>query len=53
VSTKEFGSKAKRPPYSVLDNTRMRALGIDEFRPWQDALADFIAREQRGLRSAA
>lgn len=53
VSTQEFGAKAARPPYSVLDNTRMRALGIEEFRPWQQALADFIELERRELRSAA
>ena len=53
VTSKEFGAKAKRPAYSVLDNTRMRALGIAEFRPWQAALADFMQEEQRRLRSAA
>jgi dTDP-4-dehydrorhamnose reductase len=53
VTGQEYGAKAARPAYSVLDNMRMRALGIEEFRPWQHALADFIAREQRELRSAA
>jgi len=53
VTSKEYGAKAKRPAYSVLDNTRMRALGIAEFRPWQVALADFMHEEQRRLRSAA
>ncbi len=42
VSTEEFGSAARRPRYSVLDNSRMRALGIQEFRPWHEALADFL-----------
>ena len=53
VSTKEFGAKARRPAYSVLDNARMRALGLAEFRPWQEALAEFVAAERRGLESAA
>ena len=53
VTAQEYAAKAKRPTYSVLDNTRMRALGIEEFRPWQDALADFISGERRNLRSAA
>lgn len=53
VSSEEYGAKAERPAYSVLDNTRMRALGIEEFRPWQSALADFIREEQPRLRSAA
>ena len=46
VTSVEYGAKAQRPAYSVLDNTRMRALGIEEFRPWQSALADFIGEEQ-------
>jgi dTDP-4-dehydrorhamnose reductase len=53
LTTQEYGAKAKRPAYSVLDNARMGALGIAEFRPWQAALTDFLTQEQRGLRSAA
>ncbi len=41
-----FGAKARRPPYSVLDNARMRRFGIPEFRPWQDALADYMLRRK-------
>lgn len=37
-----FGAKARRPAYSVLDNCRMRAAGIAEFRPWQEALAEYM-----------
>ena len=33
--------KMRRPCYSVLANTRARALGIT-LRPWQDALADYL-----------
>jgi dTDP-4-dehydrorhamnose reductase len=53
VSTKEFRSKARRPAYSVLDNARMRALGIPEFRPWSEALAEFMRMERQRLESAA
>jgi dTDP-4-dehydrorhamnose reductase len=53
VTAEEYGAKAQRPAYSVLDNTRMRALGIEEFRPWQSALADYIKEEQPGIRIAA
>ena len=53
VTAREYAAKARRPAYSVLDNARMRALGIKEFRPWQHALADFIASERLNLRSAA
>ncbi len=41
-----FGAKARRPLYSVLDNARMRRFGIPEFRPWQDALADYMLRRK-------
>lgn len=53
VTAKEYAAKAKRPRYSVLDNTRMRALGIEDFRAWQQALADFMRHERFELRSAA
>jgi dTDP-4-dehydrorhamnose reductase len=53
VSSEEYGSKAQRPAFSVLDNTRMSALGIKEFRPWQSALAVYMREEQSRLRIAA
>ncbi len=53
VSTAEFAARARRPAYSVLDNTRMRALGLAEFRPWQEALAEFLTAERLGFESAA
>ena len=31
----------RRPPYSVLANTRARTLGI-ALRPWPEALADYL-----------
>jgi dTDP-4-dehydrorhamnose reductase len=34
--------KMRRPLYSVLANTRARALGI-RLRPWREALADYLA----------
>jgi dTDP-4-dehydrorhamnose reductase len=45
TDSKSFGAKARRPAYSVLDNYQMRAAGIAEFRPWQEALAEYV--EQR------
>jgi dTDP-4-dehydrorhamnose reductase len=35
----------RKPPYSVLANTRARALGIT-LRPWREALAAYFARVQ-------
>ena len=37
-----FGAKARRPAYSVLDNLAYRNAGFADFRPWQDALADYL-----------
>lgn len=44
TDSKTFGAKARRPGYSVLDNCAMRAAGIAEFRPWKEALADYMRR---------
>lgn len=38
----ESGSAAPRPPYSVLDNTRLRRLGIDLLPAWQEGLARYL-----------
>ena len=46
TDSKSFGAKARRPAYSVLDNCQMRAIGIEEFRPWSEALADYIHHRQ-------
>ena len=38
-----FGAPAMRPAYSVLDNTNLRLLDLDDMRDWRDALADYLA----------
>ena len=48
TDSKSFGAKARRPAYSVLDNCQMRAAGIAEFRPWQEALAEYVAQRKKG-----
>ena len=40
--TGDFGEKATRPAYSVLDNKHLRDLGLDLMRPWQEALAAYL-----------
>ena len=42
TTSHEFGAKAHRPPYSVLDNQHMRDIGIAEMRSWQEALAEHM-----------
>jgi len=42
VSSDEYPQKARRPRYSVLDNYHLRLLGMDDMRPWQKALRDYL-----------
>jgi dTDP-4-dehydrorhamnose reductase len=41
-TTAEFAAKATRPAYSVLDNRALRAAGFEDFRPWQEALTEYL-----------
>ncbi len=41
ISSAEYGAPARRPAYSVLDNSRLRGEGYADFRPWQEALAEY------------
>lgn len=42
ITSAQYPQKAKRPSFSVLDNYQLRLLGIDDMRPWQEALADYM-----------
>ena len=42
TTTKEFGAKADRPPYSVLTHRRLIDHGFEDLRPWVDALTDYL-----------
>ncbi|MBM3118913.1 MAG: dTDP-4-dehydrorhamnose reductase [Chloroflexi bacterium] len=42
ITSDQFPQKAKRPNYSVLDNYHLRLLGMDDMRPWQEALKDYL-----------
>jgi dTDP-4-dehydrorhamnose reductase len=43
VTAAEFGARAQRPAYSVLGHAHLAALGEDDLRPWDTALAAYIA----------
>ena len=42
ITSDQFPQKAPRPRYSVLDNSHLRLLGMDDMRPWQEALRDYM-----------
>ncbi len=42
VSSKEFVSPIRRPGYSVLDNFRLRSLGIDVMPGWKESLSHYF-----------
>jgi len=42
VTSDEYPQKARRPCFSVLDNYHLRLLGMDDMRPWQEALRDYM-----------
>jgi dTDP-4-dehydrorhamnose reductase len=46
VSSAEYAAPARRPPYSVLAHTRLRALGLADLRPWREALRAYLAERR-------
>ena len=37
-----YGARATRPAYSMLDNAKLRRLGLDDLRDWWDALKEYL-----------
>ncbi len=37
-----FRSPARRPAYSVLENARLKTLGMDDFKDWRDGLREYL-----------
>lgn len=44
IPTSAFPTPAKRPPYSVLDKSRIKSIFGIKIRPWQDALAESLSK---------
>lgn len=42
ITSDQYSQKARRPRFSILDNYHLRLLGMDDMRPWQEALADYM-----------
>lgn len=49
----EFPTKTLRPKYSVLENYRLKALGLNVFQPWQVGLRQYLAMRPASIASAA
>jgi len=43
TTTAAFGAAATRPAYSVLAHQALAHIGLDDMRPWQEALAAYLA----------
>jgi dTDP-4-dehydrorhamnose reductase len=49
TTSEAFKSPARRPAYSVLDNARLRTMGMDDLKDWQVALQEYLqSRPQSG-----
>jgi dTDP-4-dehydrorhamnose reductase len=47
TSTLDYGARAPRPSYSVLANASLQRAGLPPMRPWQDALAAYLAERRK------
>lgn len=45
VDSKTFGSLARRPSYSVLENKKAKKINLTEFSSWKIALKDYLKRK--------
>ncbi len=48
-TTAEYPTPAKRPAYSALDHAMLRATVGDHMRPWQEALAAYMAERKNDI----
>jgi dTDP-4-dehydrorhamnose reductase len=46
ITSDQYPQKARRPRYSVLDNYHLRLRGMDDMRPWQEALYDYMKAKE-------
>jgi len=40
----DFPAKVPRPSYSVLENRKLKEIGLNLFRPWQAGLEEYLSR---------
>ena len=51
ITTDQFVRPAKRPSYVVLDNNKLQQIGLDTFRHWEEALADYLKSDSTWQRA--
>ncbi len=51
IKTCQLNSKARRPNYSVLDNKRLREIGLSDLRHWKVALNEYIEEKKKFIDS--
>jgi dTDP-4-dehydrorhamnose reductase len=44
ICSKDWPTPTKRPEYSVLRHYSLELQGMDDMRPWEDALQEFVSR---------
>lgn len=49
VDSKTYGAKAKRPPYSVLENKKAKEIGLSHFSHWTRALYNYLKKKGYSL----
>jgi len=42
TSSEDYKTPARRPAYSVLENKRLKELGLNKMLPWREALAEYL-----------
>ena len=52
-TTKDYPRPAIRPANSILDNQRLRAMGLDRMAPWREDLERFLGAHGEALREEA
>lgn len=45
VTSVQYNQKAKRPAYSVLRHLHLSRLGMDDMRPWENAITDYLRKK--------
>jgi len=48
ITSDAYKTPAVRPPYSVLENARLKELGLNQMRDWREALAAYLKEKSLG-----